>query len=261
MRDRLEVRQQIDAPRELIWRACASPEGLANWQADSAEGESRLGGKLRLRWAAFGAEIELEIVQWAPPRRVTFRQGGSLVDFHVDDRRLTVVQRDADGLDDAAGLQSSWQLALAQLAHWVQRHPGRQRSVQWLVDEMTTTPELVYLALTEPELRSRWLTEPPDTPLADVGEEYRMQLAGGPELSGTVLAKIEGRDVGLSCREAGEATLMVRTLPSPTQSNSRLVALCWSEWGPPRESGRRVVRCLADALHRLPTIVDSVASA
>ncbi len=261
----VEVQQRIDAPRESIWRACATPEGIANWQADHVEGQVRVGGKLRLFWAAFGARVELEVTTWEPSRKLCFKQGTSNVEFHLQDRLLTVVQRDEVELDDPDGLRSSWTLALAQLGHCVERHPGRKRRVKWLVSEFAASPELIYLALTEPILRDRWLTE--TTPrssaatLGAAGDSYVMKLAGGPQISGRVIANVSGRDVGLTCAEAGEATLQMRTLPSPTLAENRIVALVWSTWGAPTPEEARIVRALDPALARLPGVAEAIGHA
>ena len=261
MRSGLEVRQRIDAPPDLIWRACTTPQGLANWQADSVEGRTGPGEKLRLRWAAFGAEVELEIVDWTPQRSLAFKRGSSLVEFRLEDRELVVTETDDEGLSDLEGLRSSWVVALAQLAHCVERHPGRQRTVQWLVSDMATTAELVYLAVAQPELRARWLSRSPGEPLGGTGTSYRLDLAADVALSGRVLAKIVGRDLALSCTEYGDSTLIIRTFPSPTRVGDRIVALCWSAWGPPLAEGQSVVRCLSKALGRLPAVVEGVARA
>lgn len=248
MSQTIELAQTIDAPLDLIWRSCAQPRGIVNWQSDEAEGDVRLGGRLRLHWAALDSTVELEVIAFEPKRVLGLRQGKTAVEFHFQEREVTLVHHGLRSDDDVEGLRSSWRLALAQLAHYVERHPGRQRRVEWLIRHARVSPELFYLSLTEPQL-SRWLIQQGSIPAE--GEPYELVLRNDLRLSGRVLANVPGRDVALSCREAGDAVLAFRTLPAPTAPGARFVAAVWSEWGPPRPSSDDIVEALGDGLDEL----------
>lgn len=254
----IELTQRINAPTKLIWRTCVEPQGLSNWQSDEAEGQARAGGTLQLHWSAFDSTVELTIVDWEPERRVVFAQGETRVEFCFDDHLVTLIQHGITANDDIDGLRSSWRIALAQLAHCVERHPDRQRRVEWLVRKAATTPELVYLALTDPRL-NRWLCRRGG--IVGEGERYEMLLTGGQELHGRVLANVPGRDIALSCENVGEAVLVFRTLPSPGDPTQRLLAAVWSEWGPPRELADDVIESVDASLEQLVNLLSRVGSA
>lgn len=254
----IELTQRINAPTSLIWQACVEPRGLSNWQADEAEGQARAGGKLQLHWSAFDSTVELSIIDWQPERRVVLAQGDTQVEFRFDEQLLTLVQHGLGPDDDVEGLRSSWRIALAQLAHCVERHPNRQRRVEWLVRKAAATPELVYLALTDRRL-NKWLCQ--QGTIAAEGERYRMLLTGGQELVGQVLANVPGRDIALGCENVGDAVLVFRTFPSPGQPGERLIAAVWSEWGPPRELADDVIESVDAALERLVNLLERVGSA
>ncbi len=249
----IELHQPIRAPLDLVWKACVSPHGLANWQADEARGEARLGGKLTLRWPAFDATVELNVLDLVPYQRVVLSHGATTVEMRFEDNLVTLVQRGLSAQDDAEGLESSWRIALAQLAHCVERHPGRRRRVSWLVRSLRCSPESVYLCFTDPHLMDHWLTASGTIPRS--GEPYQLSLKGGQRLRGTVLANVVGRDIALSCSKLGEAVLTLRTLPSPTRPGERLIALVWSEWGPPPMATDEILDELDGALDRLVGIL------
>jgi uncharacterized protein YndB with AHSA1/START domain len=257
--DEIEVRQRISAPLDLIWRACSSGRGISTWQADQAEGDVRLGGTLTLRWLAFGARVDLSVVDFIPYERLVLRHGTSEVELQFDDNLVTLRHRGLESSDDAEGLASSWRIALAQLAHCVERHPGRQRRVSWLVRTLRTSPESAYLGFTDPHLLTQWLLGSGSVP--DEGEPFRMWLTSGQLLSGRVLAHVPGRDVVLRCENANESLLTLRTLPSPTSASERIVALVWSEWGALRAESQRLVRDLDAAADRLKLLLTSGGSA
>jgi uncharacterized protein YndB with AHSA1/START domain len=245
----IELRQRIEAPIEQIWNACASPRGIANWQADEARGEARRGGKLTLHWAAFDATVELDVVDLVPYQRMLLSSGTSTVEFRFDDNLVTLTHRGLGEDDDAEGLSSSWRIALAQLAHSLERHAGRRRTVHWLVRPVSFSPEALYLCFTERHLLQQWLTQSGEIPAE--GETYTLTLKNGLHLSGRALANIAGRDVALSCEGTGNAVLTLRSMPSPVGAGTRLLALVWSEWGPAADTSDELLEEFGAALDRL----------
>lgn len=261
--DAVEVRQRIDAPLDRIWRACSSPLGLMNWQADEASGEAKKGGTLTLSWAAFGARVELQVVECIPYERLVMRHGESIVDLRLERDAVTLRHEGPEAAGDAQGLCSSWQVALAQLAHSVERHPGRQRRVNWFLRSIRCEPETAHLCFTDGRLLERWLCEPgmgEEASFGDPGSEYAMFLQNGQLVAGSVLTNYPGRDVALVCDSLGEGVLTLRTLPSPESFSHRLVALTWSEWGPPRSESRQLLTELRVSILRLVRLLDACAS-
>lgn len=249
----IELRQHVRAPLEAIWNACASARGIANWQADDAQGEARRGGKLTLRWEAFDATVELDVLDLVPYQRMLLSSGGSTVEFRFDDNWVTLTQRGLDEQDDAEGLSSSWRVALAQLAHSLECHPGKRRRVHWLVRPVNFSPESLYLCFTESSLLSGWLTSSGAIPAE--GEAYELELKSGLRLAGRVLANIPGRDVALSCDASGHSLLTLRSMPSPLASEQRLLALVWSEWGTAVGDTDELLEEFDSALDRLAALL------
>lgn len=253
--NQIELTQRVAAPIDLVWQMCASARGICGWQADEAEGEAKPGGSLTLHWVAFGARVELTVVDMVRYERLVFRHGESIVEFRFDNQSITLTHRGLSATDDAEGLTSSWKVALAQLAHCVERHPGRQRRVQWIVRNVRATPESIYLAFTDPNLLTLWLTSSGGIP--EAGEDYEMWLKSGQHLTGRVLAHIPGRDVLLRCDNVDDALLTFRTFPSPTEADERLVAFVWSEWGPPSSESNELAEDLEAAMERLANLLST----
>lgn len=228
-----------------------------NWQADEAQGEARKGGVLTLCWLAFGARLDLQVIELVPYERIVLGHGDSTVELSLGEGVVRLLHRGPEAGADADGLRSSWQLALAQLAHSVERHPGKKRHVQWLLRRMQCSAGTAHLCFTEQALLRRWLGQ--GSSLGEVGSAYQLLLDDGQRLSGRVLSNVSGRDVALSCEAYGDSVLGLRTFP--LQGDERIVALSWSEWGRPRSGGAELCDHLASCLFRLAPLLDGCASA
>jgi uncharacterized protein YndB with AHSA1/START domain len=258
----LELDQTIEAPRDVIWKACATADGLARWQADSAEGEAKVGSTLTLHWNAFGASVELDVVALEPRERIVLRSADSEVEFRVRDDGLTLRHRSAEVDEDREGLESSWRVALSGLAHCAERHPGRRRRVSWFVRQAQTSPEAAHAFFTDPHCLNSWLTR--SGSIGPEGSDAVLVFKNAPTASGRVLANVTGRDVAVSCREYGDALLSFRTLPAPMPRGAgpeRVLAITLSEWGPPREPSRALKTQLDGALAKLARVLASGGSA
>lgn len=223
----IEIRQHVAAPIDLIWQACSSPRGFMSWQADRAYGEAKKGRTLTLAWLAFGARLRLEVVEVVPYERIVMHHGDSIVELSVERELVTLRHSGPEASADAEGLSSSWRLALAQLAHSVERHPGRKRSVRWFLKRMRCTAESAHLCFTDATLLGRWLGE--GTGIGETGSATSLTSSSGRLLSGAVLVNVPGRDVAIRCESFDDAVLGMRTLPFP--GGDRMVALVWSQWG------------------------------
>jgi uncharacterized protein YndB with AHSA1/START domain len=243
----IEVQQRVAAPLERIWKACSSAQGLMSWQADHATGEARQGGTLTLFWEAFGASLDLHVVDLVPYERIVLHHGESTVELSVDEELVILRHHGPEAALDATGLRSSWRVALAQLAHCVERHPGQNRRVRWFSKRVRCSPETAYLCFTAASMLQRWLGQ--TAGVGALGSETSLFLSNGQCLSGGVLANVEGRDVALSCESFDDSVLGLRTFPS--EDGGRLVALVWSEWRDPRRDVPELFVELERALHRL----------
>lgn len=255
----LRIEQPIAAAPDLIWRALSSPQGLARWQADEAAGDVSEGGLVRLSWDAFGANVELKVLACVPHQRLRLRHGHSEVEFTLAEHHVSFTQYGLEPGEDVDGLRSSWTVSLAQLAHSVERHPGRRRHVEWAVRLATAAPETLHLYFTEPQLLRLWLGDTP-APLV-AGQSYQCSLHTGTQLSGKVLALVPGRDVALTCDSLGEGVVILRSIPNPLDANQRIVAASVSQWGRPTRVASRLVEQLDAALGRLVNASASVGSA
>lgn len=221
--------QQVRARREALWQACATADGLASWQADSVRGVVGPGQTLALAWKALGVELTLDVVELEPGEKILFRSGTSTLELEVADGLVTLTQEGIEGAGDLEGLASSWRVALALLAHAVERHPGRQRRTYWRARRVQTTAAAAFLLFTAPEGLTRWLGSGQVGP---TGSAYEFELSDQSRMSGRVLACVHGHDVALSWEEAGEAALVLRTLPAAVTPEERIIALTCSTWEP-----------------------------
>lgn len=251
----LELQQPVGAAPDIVWKAFATPRGLTRWQADEAEGEAKEGGLLRLHWLAFGASVDLEVLECIPHRQLRLKRGNTEVVFTLQDNCVRLTQYGLEPGDDIEGLRSSWQVALAQLAHSVERHPGRRRHVDWVMRRTKTQPETLYSFFTEPAFLNLWLGHC-DTALLH-GKRYELALHSGLTINGKVLSSSPGRDVALSCENLDEAVLVWRSLPHPEESDERVVAISVSQWGNATRNGARLTEQLDAALGRLTVLLSA----
>jgi len=88
----------IRAPREKVWAAFTTPQGLDGWWGTSgSEIDLRPGGKLTLRWRDWGAERDINadrdcvVLEVIPPRRFAYQWGETAdamttVEFELEER-------------------------------------------------------------------------------------------------------------------------------------------------------------------------------
>jgi uncharacterized protein YndB with AHSA1/START domain len=251
----LELAQPIGAAPDVIWKAFATPRGIARWQADEAEGDAKEGGLLRLHWLAFGASVDLQVLECVPHRQLRLKRGNTEVVFTLHDKCVNLAQYGLDPGDDVEGLRSSWQVALAQLAHSVERHPGRRRHVDWVLRTTAAQPETLHSFFTDPIFLNLWLGRCDET--LRQGQPYELELHSGLTISGKVLSSVAGRDLALSCQNLDDAVLVWRSLPHPASDTQRVVAISVSQWGKATRSGERLTEQLDAALGRLTTLLSA----
>lgn len=229
MSDSIEVVQLIDAPRERVWAALSQAQHLANWQADRARG-GLARGYLKLGWPALGVDTELEVVDYHAERLLVLASGRSRVTFRLEPDQVELTHDGLESSDERDGVRSSWQVSLAVLRHYLDRHFGIPRTVHWSVSPAPSSAAAVNVFYSDQHALNAWLTLQA-TPIGPAGSRYRMMLRSGEAVSGRVLAHAPDRDLALSWIERDDSALVFRTLPSPFEPDERILALCWSHWG------------------------------
>lgn len=221
----IQIERRVVAPSLEVWRALSTARGLALWQADEVKGEVEPGNLLELSWPALGVSLELEVAEVESGRRVVLQDNDTKLELEVIAGGVRLTHHALQDAD-AKGMEASWRLALSQLAHGLERHPGLERVSHWAAQPLKTSAETVYTFATEPALAARWLWS---GTVRQEGEEVSLRLAER-SVHGRVLCNVPGRDLSIVWEEESASTLSLRTLPSPFTSQERIVALVWSCW-------------------------------
>jgi uncharacterized protein YndB with AHSA1/START domain len=249
----LRLVRPCGATRAELWKACATAEGLETWYADKVTGSLSPGGGVRLEWPALGARVDLDVVDWVPNDRVVFADAGSRVTLAVGDGQVSLIHEGLSTPDEFEAFRSSWRLALALLATSLDVHPGLVRRPAWFARPMRGTSSLAHVCFTEAEVLGAWLGR--TERIGAEGDECRLELRAGNRLTGKVLVRSESRDLALTWREMNDSVLSFRTFPSPGSAEERVVALCWSRFGPPRPNERAVEEGLRASLDQLAMLM------
>jgi uncharacterized protein YndB with AHSA1/START domain len=253
MTGEVRLQRSIRASRADLWQACSTPAGLEGWYADRVTGPFTRGGTVRLEWPDLGAGIELTVSEVVPGERLALTNGESRVVLDVGDGLVSLVHEGLTTDDDIEGFRSSWSVALAVLAHAMEQHPGAARRTRWCARPARTSASLAHLCFTEPEALATWLGGA--IVMGAEGEAYSLRLGSGDPVSGRVLVRSGGRDVALTWHEQNDAVLVLRTLPSPKSDEERIVAVCWSKWGPTGPGERALENELRRSLERLAGVL------
>ena len=256
----VRVEQLISAPKDRIWRACATAAGLRSWQADEVEGKFTRGSELTLGWTALGVAVELEIERIEHERSVVLTAEDSRLELEIADGRVALSHSADFDDDESDGTLSSWRLSLATLAHYLENHDGEERHVHWSVARAKASIEDAHAFFTLAGAQSAWLTRGTSgTGIEALGTEVALDLAWGSPLSGQVLSHTVPRDVLISWQQTNDSTLALRTLPSPDAPEERLLIATWSSWGLP--DPKSIEQNLDAAITRLARTLENRASA
>lgn len=255
----IRISQKIPASLDALWTACATPSGIAGWQADRVSGHVRAGETLALGWPDLGVSIQLDVLELLEGKRVVFGHGRSRVRFDVKEGEVELSHSAPFEDDEELGTESSWRLALATLAHYLDRYAGRERETVWLVKPAKTNADSAHAFFTLPDALAAWLGRAA-SPIGAVGSRYRIALGSGGSMSGIVLAHTEGRDLALRWDEAEYSVITLRTLPSPSGEHERLLVISWSCWSQ-LDNAERIAGELDGALARLVQMLGSAGAA
>ena len=255
----IRISQKIPASLDALWAACATPAGIAGWQADKVTGSVTEGETLALNWPDLGVSIRLDVLELLERRRIVFGHGDTRVCFELREGEVELSHSAPFEDDEEAGTASSWRLALGTLAHYLDRYAGERRETAWLVKPATTSAEAAHAFFTLPDALAAWLGRA-TAPIGPAGSRYRIALSGGGSMSGVVLAHTEGRDLALRWDEAGHSVITFRTLPSPRGERERLLVISWSRWAA-LDNAQRIAGELGGALSRLVQLFGAAGAA
>jgi len=87
--DRIERTLELTHPRERVWQALTTAEGLGTWFGNAADIDLRVGGKVKLKWDS-GDTATLTIERVEPPR--VFGYTWSIMGLPEGDPRRTYVE-------------------------------------------------------------------------------------------------------------------------------------------------------------------------
>ncbi|WP_410811999.1 SRPBCC family protein [Micromonospora sp. 067-2] len=134
----LDILHQVGvvAPLDDVYRAVATPEGIAGWWSIDTTGGSEVGRRLAVRFGDVGG-FDLEILELNPAGRVRWRVVGgpeewigTEVDWRLDQRgRYTIVQFTHEGWREPVEFMhecsTKWAIFLMSLKELVETGRGR----------------------------------------------------------------------------------------------------------------------------------------
>ncbi len=251
------------ATPEKIFEAWADPSKLAQWFPDRAEGRAVEGGVQKWFFDRFNYALPYEVAAAVPgehlvytgviPGRPRFyleieiaRDGGSTVVTLTNSGFL-----DKDGWDEEyEGIASGWQMAMAMLKLYAERHYGRERHQFFAMRPAAYEYRDLISFYSAPERLAAWLTK--SGAIGEAGQRYALELRNGVRASGEVLA-VTGWEVQLSWDEI-EGALALKGFG--IGQGRRAVSIHGSGWGLSAERAAALEVFVADALGRLATILD-----
>ena len=138
----------VSAPREEVWRAISTTDGLREWFG--YDYDARHGGRPERPAVDFEAEIRsfVDDSELHPPDRIAFDDGTELI--LAPDGNRTVVRLVVPDVADASweelygGVAEGWRFYLEQLRFWMEAAPPGARRTVYLQGE-ATGPQVVDL--------------------------------------------------------------------------------------------------------------------
>jgi uncharacterized protein YndB with AHSA1/START domain len=79
---RLEFEIEIPAPKEAVWEAISTPEGIVRWFVEEARVEPGKGGNMWLQWCE-GMAADNEILEWEAGEKLVVGYGGKRLEYSL----------------------------------------------------------------------------------------------------------------------------------------------------------------------------------
>ncbi|MFQ5718792.1 MAG: SRPBCC domain-containing protein [Acidobacteriota bacterium] len=255
----IEVKLDIEATPEQVWKALTDAEELARWFPLEAGVEPGAGGKIVLSW---GENMEgiCRIRRWEPERHLqttwmepTERAAAAardapegswietaargdwpadhlLVDTYLEARgggttlRLVHSGFSADAAWDEEydSHRRGWNFELCSLRHYLERHAGKNRTMEWVRAPLTAEPATVWSRL----LGADGLGAESHLDALGSGAAYSTRTVHGEMLRGTVVLSDAPLQLALTLEEKGSALLRfgIETCFGPPEANLWLSA-------------------------------------
>ncbi|MBI3450356.1 MAG: SRPBCC domain-containing protein [Acidobacteria bacterium] len=255
----IRVEMRTPTPADRVWSAWADPAKLSQWFTDRTEGEVRPGRSFTWIFERFGARFPYEVLVATPPSRLVLRGSPPgrrpfflevLIAGSDVETTLTIVNSGFSAgeatEEEHEGVLSGWEMALAILKEYLERHYGRPKAAFFAMQPAVFAYEgLLPYFLEEPWLRE-WLTASGSI-RGEAGALYHLELRGGGTMSGRVLA-VTRREVALSWDEIGGVCELKAFSLGP---NQRAVAVRGIGWEIGEERASKIERGMAKAIDRL----------
>lgn len=192
----VDISVEIEAPLEAVWKALSEAEELTRWFPLEARVTPGAGGSVWMSWGPpWEGEAKIEV--WEPNRRLRTAQPAPqpdtipvVVDYFLEVRGGKTLLRLVHSFGTGAEWEEEyyestsrgWRFMLANLRHYLERHPGTPRRVAWPRLRLALSPEETWKRLMSPEglLRRGTL----DT--ARPGSRYAIEAATGDRFEGEV---------------------------------------------------------------------------
>ena len=256
-----EVKREIRtrATPEQVWQALTDPDKITGWFPDHATGEVKPGEIVNWSFDGFGSVPPMEVREVVPGEKVVF--GSPEGDFWAQEFTIrreggeTVVRVVHSGFGPGAefddlfdGIDSGWQLALANLKHYLEHHFGSARS-SFLLQIPGEFEYSKVVPLFHGGAIQKWLAK--SGSIGDPGERYEFEFKEGGTASGVVLAR-SPREVMISWSEIG-GTLSLKAFAA--EPPKRVLCLHGWGWGLDRADAKRLHDFLIPSIDRLAILV------
>jgi uncharacterized protein YndB with AHSA1/START domain len=118
-----ELRFEVAAPREDVWRALVDPAALVGWFASDARVTPEVGGEWYVAHGEYGASSTID--ELVPNERLATSHEGKGSEFLLEGRKGTTVLRVVQsgfGESELASLERGWASYAQTLGHYLERH-------------------------------------------------------------------------------------------------------------------------------------------
>jgi uncharacterized protein YndB with AHSA1/START domain len=186
-----------------VWEAWASPQQIANWFVDRAEGEGKAGNTVKWFFDTFGYAMDVPVVE-SEPGATFVTAGDDGADGMPYVMEITITKDGGDTVmrlvnsgfsedpkkgETYKGTVSGWAHALAVMKVWLEQYPMRTRHHDLVVKTVPHTVEQLRPFFATAEGRALWM--PPDVEhagevLCDSGPEVLLAMPG---VDGTIALK------------------------------------------------------------------------
>jgi len=255
----IRVEMRTPAPAARVWSAWTDPVKLSQWFTDRTEGEVKPGRSFTWIFERFGTRFPYEVLVATPPARLVLRGSPPgrrpfflevMIEAGAEETTLTIVNSGftaGEATDEEyEGIVSGWEIALAVLKEYLERHYGRPKAAFFAMQPALFTYEgILPYFLEEPWLRE-WLTSSGSIGRAP-GSLYHLELRAGGTMSGRVLA-VTRREVALGWDEIGGVCELKAFSLGPRQ---RAVAVRGIGWQIDEDRASKIEQTMAKAIDRL----------